>query len=585
MNKTIKKVVAVVLLLVFSTMLFVACDRSEVEDKTDIVKKDETKTQLYVNYVNGGFGRTWIDNLIAEFEEMYKDVSFETGKVGVQVMKNFSKNVVTVEKMKGDINDVYLMEDTNYYDFIAKNTLLDITDVVTSGAITAIDANGNATRETDTIESKIPDTYKSFFNLGTDASPKYYGLPLYETAINIVYNKALFADKNLYMKEGASAEDFTDEDFADEVKIGDLFAYGDDVLSYGPDGEKGTSDDGLPATYADFRALLEQMKIVGVTPFVWNGYETGYLTGLINDMWANNVGEDQMMLNFTFEGTAKANTLVEVDKDGNVIYNDDGSVKLIDHDIEITADNATILHQQKGKLDALEFASLIMSDPDNYYDKSFDSGFLHTDAQDYFLDEDKNIAFLIEGGWWYKEMDKRGVFKTEAERVDPEKRDYAILPLPKSDASHIGEPDTKVSDRKSTIFINSDIDAAIIPVAKAFVSFLQNDHALQTYTRYTDAFRAMNYTLSEETYNALSPFGKCVSEMRDSESVTMLPWLPMSDTARKNVGYLNYRTYGFSAYGGSVPMIVLKDNQKEGVTYQKYFEQIIKDAMSKSLSK
>lgn len=587
MKKTIERIVAVVLLLVLMATFFVACDRSEVEDKNDIVKKDNTKTQLYVQYVNGGFGRTWLDNLIAEFEEMYKDVSFETGKKGVQVMKNFTKNVVNVQNMKGDVNNVYLMEDTNYYDFIAKNTLLDITDIVTSGAITSLDASGNAIRETATIESKIPDTYKSFFNVNTDGTSKYYGLPLFETAINIVYNKDVFEEQYLYMRSGASADGFTEEDFADSNKITALFAFNESQgKSNGPDGIAGTSDDGLPATYADFRALLIHMKTMGVTPFVWNGYETGYLTGLINDMWANNVGAEQMMLNFTLEGTAKANTLVQLDNDGNIMYNDDGSVKLIDHDVEITADNAYMLHQQKGKLDALEFAGLIMSDEENYYSSSFDSGFKHTNAQDIFLNPDsynsQPIAFLVEGGWWYKEMDQRGVFKTEAERLS---YNYAILPLPKSDASHIGEPDTKVSDRKSMIFINNYIDEAIIPLAKAFVSFLQNDHALQTYTRYTDAFRAMNYTLTEETYNALSPFGKCVSAMRDSTSVTMMPWVPMSVTARKNVNYLGYRTYGFSAYGGSVPMIVLKDNAKNGVTYEDYFEAIIKSAKATTLSK
>ena len=91
-----------------------------------------------------------------------------------------------------------------------------------------------------------------------------------------------------------------------------------------------------------------------------------------------------MMLNFTFDGTAK--NLIEMDGDGNIVK-ESGGYKMLG-DTVIDGDNYWKLQQQKGKLQAMEFAKLIMTDIDgqtNYYSKSFDSGFLHNNAQDFFL--------------------------------------------------------------------------------------------------------------------------------------------------------------------------------------------------------
>lgn len=573
MKQWIVRIVSIALLVVMCLSL-VACDRSGIDD--DLQKINTNKTQLYVKYCNGGFGRTWLDILCTEFEEMYKDVSFETGKKGVQIMKDFDKRNVEVGNMSGNINQVFLQEDRDYYDFIAKDTLLDITDVVTGYAVTGVDADGNATKETKrTIDGKMSDTYKSFYNVGSEQSPKYYGLPLYETSINIVYNKDLFDSKCFYFAKGATAENFSEEDFTDDEKIQDLFVLTTEAeRSYGPDNKPNTYDDGLPATYADFRALLIYMRTNGTTPFVWNGYETGYLTGMVNDMWANNVGAEQMMLNFTFSGTAAANTLVEVDSNGKIVHNADGSVKLNGAATEINANNYSLLQLQKGKLDALKFAKLILDDSKNYYSKSFDSGFTHTNAQDCFVKPSSyqlsSVGFLIEGGWWYKEMDQRQAFTTEQERMS---KQFAVLPLPKADATQLGQPITKVSDRKSVIFANKYMPSEVLPIAKAFIAFLQSDHALETYTRYTDAFRAMEYDISDETKSALTPFGRSVYELRSSDDTVTLPWLPLSETARKNVSSLNYRNYGFatSSTEGN-PFIYIKDNPT--TTYEQYFEYI-----------
>ena len=559
--KNIVKVVSVLLCLMMVFALTVGCNRNDDFNQ----KVDKTKTQLYVKYYNGGFGDEWLNKLCAEFEAMYADAHWEEGKTGVQIMKEFTRGQLSgPNDMKGKLNNVYLMENIDYYTFVASGMLLDLSDTIKDYAVT-----GAETKETDRkIVEKIPQAYDEFLNV----SEKYYALPLFETSINLNYDIDMFNERGLYFAKGQTAEDFTEEDFADESKVASLFVDKiDDARSDGPDGKpETTSDNGLPATYKDFRALTIYMKVTGVTPFVWNGYETGYLTGLINDMWANNEGAAQMKLNFTFEG--EANTLVEMDSNGKILRNADNSVKLMQQKT-IGENNKNLLQLQKGKLDALEFAKLLLDDglgnknSANYYSKSFDSSFSNINAQNYFLNPDENnidpIGFLVDGGWWYNEA-----------KV-PSDRNIGILPLPKTDADQIGDPNTKVSDRASFIFVNNETPAAVQPVAKAFVSFLQSDYAMETYTMYTNTFRAMKYDLSEETIKNLSAYGKSVYDTRNSDDTVVLPWTPISETARKSASLLSYRTYGFSVNTQeNNPVVYFKDHGD--ATAESYFEAIWK---------
>ena len=559
--KNIVKVVSVLLCLMMVFALTVGCNRNDDFNQ----KVDKTKTQLYVKYYNGGFGDEWLNKLCAEFEAMYADAHWEEGKTGVQIMKEFTRGQLSgPNDMKGKLNNVYLMENIDYYTFVASGMLLDLTDTIKDYAVT-----GAETKETDRkIVDKIPKAYDEFLNV----SGKYYGLPLFETSINLNYDIDMFNERGLYFAKGQTAEDFTEEDFADEDKVASLFVDKiDDARSDGPDGKpETTSDNGLPATYKDFRALTIYMKVTGVTPFVWNGYETGYLTGLINDMWANNEGAAQMKLNFTFKG--EANTLVEMDSNGKILRNADNSVKLMPK-TTIDENKKNLLQLQKGKLDAIEFAKLLLDDglgnknSANYYSKSFDSSFSNINAQNYFLNPDENnidpIGFLVDGGWWYNEA-----------KV-PSDRNIGILPLPKTDADQIGDPNTKVSDRASFIFVNNETPAAVQPVAKAFVSFLQSDYAMETYTMYTNTFRAMKYDLSEETIKNLSAYGKSVYDTRNSDDTVVLPWTPISETARKSASLLSYRTYGFSVNTQeNNPVVYFKDHGD--ATAESYFEAIWK---------
>ena len=534
------------------------------------VLPDQTKTQLHVKYTNGGLRREWIDHVVASFEEKYKDYSFEEGKKGVQIVDSFNKRDIVAANIPQDTNQVYLMESSDYLNFKAQNVLADITDVVTSPI-----QDGPSTTEEKTIADLLTPEGEAFYNLGTKENPSYYGLPFFSSACSISYNQSVFEKNNFYFAEGKSGDDVTDLDDAREVSS--LFvSKSSDAKSAGPDGIKGTSDDGLPATYADFHALLTFMKEGGsqVTPFIWNGYETGYLISTMLSAYCTAIGVDQSKLMMSWQGEGK--DLYELSADGGFVNDSTGGHHLLSS-LDITPNNAYQLHQHKGLLDALKLAKLIVGDTKNYYSKSFSSSFDHLTAQKYFIcGKEKgliknDIAMNIEGTWWNAEANDN--YKDENDR---QSKKFALLPMPFPTKEQIGGKNILVSERDSMIFINKNCDPAVLPAAKAFVSFLHNQESLNTFTRYTDMVRNLKkYDLTEETLSHMSTYGKSVYETFFSDHSYVFDFRPANNVTAKNATLLGYRHWPFGV--GSVdadnnPMFYFAKNTS--VTPEQHFLRI-----------
>ena len=579
---------------------------------------DATKTQVKIKYNNGGLGRVWLDTVLAKFEEVYADVSFEEGKTGVQVLKDFAKRNIELSAMKSSDSQVFLLEDLDMWDFGVNGALMDITDLVQSPA--KIDYT---TSEDVTIESKLQQSHKNLYNVPTKDHPEggYYAIPFFDTPVNLNYNVDLFEERGLYLKRdgyfvdengvetaeafpeyGATADGFTEEDFATDIKIMNLFVNDkSEPRSYGPNGKTGvingidySVDDGLPATYADFRALLTQMEYVGVTAFVWNDLEPAYLTSLINGVWANNIGWDQVQISLTFSGVA--NNIADLDADGQVQYNEDGSIKVLEEPVTITPDNVELIHRQKGKLDALKFAQMIVGKDSageyRFNEKSLSQN--HKEAQNMFIDyenagQDKPIAFLIEGEWWLREA-----YDANFNTIDEmHSKRFGILPLPRATRAEVGLPITNVSDHYSAAFINSNCPANKIKVAKELFSFLQNESSLLTFSYYTNMIRPMTYELSDENlaekgYFSTDPkyassgrefgyFTKNIYATRIADPTsTLTTWQPYSSETRTKATLLAYRKWAFSAnIGGEVmfnPLMTFYAH--DNLTPEDYFEGI-----------
>lgn len=567
------KTTALVMAMLTATASLGACS----ERGGSSVKIDDTKSQLYVAYYNGGLGEEWFDAAVKDFETLYANYEFEpgTGKKGVQVIptkdKGLHGNTIGTTVLSRS-EDVFLIEDVDYYDYYNYGNMYDITDVVTGKA---------SDSETKTIEEKLKGGRDSYWNMGTQESPKYYALPYHASTMNLIYNVDLFEEMGYYFgidEDGKSltAEGMSEEDLDNNLQ--NLFvADGTDTSqrSAGPDGEFGTEDDGLPATYADFFALCKMMRLDGVTPIMWNGYAPIYLVDLANELWANNVGKEQFELNWKLEG--EATDLLVPDGDG-FATTENGAYQTISE--TITADNAYDLHLQKGKLQAIEFIKELLSDSTNYYAKGFDSSFSHTEAQKNFIKGGYETGYgkagmLVEGTWWNREG--RSNYDT-AGKNQYKDRKFAVMPLPKADSSQIGEKNTKLITTMSAMFISGDCSATTLPIAKAFLRYLHTDEALNTFTSYTDIMREFDYELTQESLDRMSYFGKSVYEMyngKNKDNYDIIETNPLSATGIKNSSLINYRNWGFkNPDGTSNPFLVYSTNSTKNKSAAKYVLEI-----------
>ena len=148
--------------------------------------------------------------------------------------------------LSGNTNDVFFTEGIYYYDILAQNGAAEITDMVTSDL--------SEFGEEGTLEDKMDDALIDFYKT---AEGKYYALPFYEGYYGINYNVDYFETENLYFKE----------DYRSASDLEDMFVSSPtETRSSGPDGEPGTMDDGLPATYEDFYRLCERIVDIGASP-------------------------------------------------------------------------------------------------------------------------------------------------------------------------------------------------------------------------------------------------------------------------------------------------------------------------------
>ena len=241
---------------------------------------DQTKTHLSVMNYDGGVGSEWIKDTAKKFEEKYADVSFEEGKKGVVIDITNAKNDGT-EGVTTTPYAVWFSEANLYNDLIASGQVLDISDIVTESLSEMTDG-----AETGTIEEKLSEQHKEAL---TAIDGKYYVLPHYETYTGLVYDVDLFDEYGYYFSEKGGFTSVAED------------------KTVGPDGVRGTKDDGLPSSYEEMYALMDQMVADGVTPFTWVGQFENYTNDLFAGLQVAYAGKEEFMLNFTLD-SSKTNT-------------------------------------------------------------------------------------------------------------------------------------------------------------------------------------------------------------------------------------------------------------------------------------
>ncbi len=537
-----RKITAIILLICMCLSMCIAMTGCKGGKDDDIVI-DSTKTQLYVRYFAGGLGTAWIEELCANFERDFANVSFEEGKKGVQIIPKFEKTQITADAISNNNSDVFFMEHMSYTDAVNKEFLLPITDIVKDYAVTGYNGEGeynpaNLIKETEkTIEEKLYDTSKAYFNI----EGEYYATPFYNALHQMVYNVELFDTYNLYFNAASDNElsFFDDMDLPDAKQMATedewFVSNATDAKSKGPDGLAGTYDDGLPATYGQLWVLMERMlKVANITPFIFQqGYADHYFCAWEKDIWANSEGAEQIKLNLSWNGVA------------NNLLNADGKTT---YSANITAENAYLLQNQKGRLDALNFYDMLLSNDAYVYEKSWDGSFTHLQAQRYFVKAgqegnyiDMKYGILMDGTWWNSES--KEAFSNNSFLT----RKFGVMPIPRPDSSTVGQTNadgthlTQVDCYDSNIYIKANIAEERKEVAKIFVSYASSNAALNTFTKHTQAFRAMDYDLSDETLANMTYYGK--SAYAAFKDTSVVAWLPTTEVTQNNLSVMGYRMY------------------------------------------
>ncbi len=440
------------------------------------------KATLYVYSFTSGFGSEWLTSLIADYEEKMKDVEIN-GKKGIHIEPTAEKSDVDGSQMASRKEVIYFLEQQDYYELTNGNYIADITSAVTSA--NPYDADGK------TLESKMFADQKSYFGRQVDGATRYYAYPHYFTSFGIVYDIDLFNEKGYYLAEGYSVSDVANACVGTE----------DWEKTAGPDGEKNTADDGLPATYEEFFLLCDYINHTNGNPMLWAGqYRDSYLTHFINALAADYEGYEQMRLNFTFKGEAKNLGTVS----GGEFVKDAEST-------QIDGTNGYELARQAGKFYAMDFYNTLYN-KSYIKDKSstlYSSTYSHLKAQEDFL-KSGNTAMLLDGSWWQTEA--TNVFNALGQAnasKNKQNRNLGWMPLPRPSAN---------ADQKAVMYDimyplcvmknGLDTNSWEYKYALDFIQFANSDAQLAKFTQITGCTKALNYSLDAEQQKGLTKFGQ-----------------------------------------------------------------------------
>ncbi len=450
----------------------------------------EGKTTIQVATYNGGLGMDWLKDAAKQFEELYKDASFETGKTGVSVKISECEggDMLATRTLN---KDVYLTENVDYFtQYVNKGKLADISDVVTE-KLTEFG-------ESKSISDKLDTSMNSYL---TAKDGKYYAIPFYDGIYGFIYNVDMFEENGWFFDESGN---FTSTD-----------------KSKGIDGIAGTYDDGLPQTYSQFEKLIAQIRDNSdKTPFLYGlDVQDSYTNRAMISFWSDYEGKDKMDVNYSLSGNT--DIIESFDADGNPVI----GYKKID------VDNHSKLQQQPGKYYALKFLDdILCGDTKNY--QAVAAGY--SQAQFNFIAGDLSTtkgAMLIDGIWWENEAEIAGHFDSVSKQdygYDASQgsyratQHYAFMPIPqvdavaKTDGSH---KQTLFSLNSSYCFIASEVSGAKLDVSKKFLQFLHTDAQLSAFTVRTSITRSLNYTISEEQKAQATPYGQSVIEMKNSSDI------------------------------------------------------------------
>lgn len=472
--------------LLSSTLGATACGGKS-EGSVDV----EGKTTIQVAGYDAGLGLEWLREAAKAFEEKFAGVSFEDEKMGVAVRVGKCDGA-DMMLTKNLTKDVYFTELFDYYSYVNKGKVADISSVVNDSLLENFG-------EDTTVGNKMDQSTKDFL---TSKDGNYYALPFYDGFMGFIYDVDVFEDKGYFFDENGN------------------FTGDPEEKSTGIDGKSGTWDDGLPKTYAQFEQLVDYIREGDeMTPFVYSSEGQDYFRKGLTNWWADYEGKDYMLRNWNIEG--ETDYIESFDENGEPVI----KTTMVD------STNVNVLQQQPGKYYALKFLKdAVCSDTDNYTSASS-----FKNAQYQFIGSKldgaaKPAAMIMEGCWWEIEADNEDSFSSiskldldyDATQGEYKKtRRFAFMPIPKVDEEHLAKSNksTLYSGNDAFCFISANSQGAKLEVAKLFLQFMHTDAQLSAFTSKMSITRSMNYEMDEKDLENMTYFGKSIMEMKEASDV------------------------------------------------------------------
>ncbi len=456
---------------------------------------DDTKAIVRVGANDAGWGIGFAEEWEAVYEELHKnDVYVIDGeeKIGVDVV------VETDSQYGGDMasttyssHDIILAETLDYRLLADKGDLVNISDWV----------NGVNPYDGKKIYDKILSQDQINFFTDNGGDNNFYAVPNYQASYNMYYDRDLFEEKGLFLKETTLGNEVVVSVTSSKIDFEACKAA--NTLTAGPDNVRGNEDDGLPRTTEEFVKLFTEMsQRRNVTPITIPSGSGNYNEQFLLNLWTSFSGYENMMTNFDFNGTERL--VKEINSDGTPHYDDEVTT--------ITPENGYELQRQDGKYFALDFYSKIFAKQYGFGADVIYRGTLHNkNSQEYFLRagidgdyaDEKRCAVNVDGTFWYTESYK--IMEQMGGEYAPTRggRRIGVLPNPRKpevfeQGNEIyGQKQATFSTTLPSIFVNANElkEEGRDEVVKDFFQFMLSDPGLTIYSLSVNATMAYDYEL------------------------------------------------------------------------------------------
>ncbi len=531
MNK-FKKVVGLVVSLTMLASSLVGCNKLLEEE---VVKVDTTKTTIYVSTRDAGFGTNWFSTLARGFEKKYENTSFESGKMGVQVIDE-AVRANTGGELRGTIansqTSVFFVETMNYTDYVGGNLLYDLTSTV----------NAELDDGSGTIVSKLDENSVDYL---TTVDGKYYALPYLVAFQGLTYDAKLFEEDNLYFADADGTKPFENSSYTGKAYAGRGFVSAQNTKkSCGPDGEYDTYDDGLPSSYEEFFYMLDQMYAKGIDGLIYTGAHAGYLNYLFQGLTLAYSGMEQTTYTISFDsGENTARIITSFDANGDPVV----------ENLKIDENNGYLTAQAEGRYYALKFLEHLHKNESKYFYAGSSGAFSNIDAQTVFIESYYNsnykpVGMLIEGSYWRNEAE--AAFNDTANTyVGADKREFRFMSLPIQELGTVTEKNGRaatVADGFYNYFVvNNNIknDPVKVDLATKFIQYCYEEASMQESTILSGLPVGVDYEMTETQYESMETYKQSLWDIYSAGRKAGTYLMPVSGS---KIFYNNFNTFSIT---------------------------------------